>query len=65
MFAKFYHSVKALAFPALCSFVAVALSSCATDYVPETTEGMFEDPNTKRLKQQEKMSKITRELSIF
>lgn len=41
------------------------LASCATDYVPETTEGMFPDPNTKRIEQQEAMSRVTRELTIF
>jgi hypothetical protein len=44
----------------------LALSSCASysDDTPATTD-FFDDPDTKRLKLQEQMSKMTREASDF
>ena len=56
---------RVLGLPFLCLGAVVLLTNCATDYVPESTEGMFPDPNTKRLEQQEAMSRVTRELTIF
>jgi hypothetical protein len=45
-------------------FLASCASSSSSGRMP-SSEGLFEDPNDQRLKIQEDMTRVTRELTIF